>query len=212
MKDFEKEMKKYFHQREINPSKDAWANMEKRLSDTKKTKSRYTFLWAAAASIVLFIGLWTINKTPEQKNLINIEQNIKIIPETEQKKEIIETKSNQVVSVKPVEKAPTNHFSNKKTLHKQPKNEEIAVVQKQNIIEKINEDTDNTVVLKTQKTETTSEVLAETKPVKIHVNPENLLHHAEIERQVENTYTDGQNFWRKIKTLNASTNIKKHQK
>lgn len=212
MKDFEKEMKKYFHQRQINPSKDAWANLEKRLSDTKKTKSRYTFLWAAAASIVLFIGLWTINKTPEQKNLINIEQNIKIIPKTEQKNEIIETKSNQVVSVKPVEKTSTNQFSNKKTLHKQPKNEEIAVVQKQNIIEKINEDTDNTVVLKTQKTETTSEVLAETKPVKIHVNPENLLHHAEIERQVENTYTDGQNFWRKIKTLNASTNIKEHQK
>lgn len=212
MKDFEKEMKKYFHQREINPSKDAWANLEKRLSDTKKTKSRYTFLWAAAASIVLFIGLWTINKTPEQKNLINIEQNIKIIPKTEQKNEIIETKSNQVVSVKPVEKTSTNQFPNKKTLHKQPKNEEIAVVQKQNIIEKINEDTDNTVVLKTQKTDTTSEVLAETKPVKIHVNPENLLHHAEIERQVENTYTDGQNFWRKIKTLNASTNIKKHQK
>lgn len=210
MKDFEKEMKKYFHQREINPSKDAWTNIEKRLSYTKKTKSRHTFLWAAAASIVLFIGLWTINKTPEQKNLINIEQNIKTTPEKKQEKEVIKVKSNQVVSAKPREKAPTNHFSNKKTLHKQHKEEEIAVVQKQKIIEKVNQDTNITVDLKTQKKDTISEVLAETKPVKIYVNPENLLHHAEIERQVENTYTDGQNFWRKIKTLNASTNIKKY--
>src|SRR5690606_32466274 len=86
MQDLEKEMKKHFEERKIQPSKNAWNKMEALLeeqkTEQKKPKTLFYFL-SVAASIALLVGLWTTLKesdsfTPEANSteifVVNDEQ------------------------------------------------------------------------------------------------------------------------------------------
>src|SRR6218665_207855 len=68
MEDFEKDIKDFFQRREINPSADAWQRMENLLSEpqAKQKPVKLYYLLSAAASVLLFVGLWSFFKQSDQ--------------------------------------------------------------------------------------------------------------------------------------------------
>lgn len=204
MKKFEKKIRQYFHQREIQPSENAWERMEM-LIEQKRPKKRksISYLLPVAASILLLMGLWFTLKNPEEKLM---ETNVKpvVIENTPQQIAVPKNSNHQVVVNQPVVQKSKNTVQ--KIIQEQPKEAEQYVEAQEKIpiktIEKSLAEQTNDII-----TNNTVNQLVDNKELtKIHVNPEKLLQSAEIERQIENTYTDGQNFWRKIKELNASVN------
>ena len=204
MKKFEKNAKKYFHQQEIQPSENTWERMEI-LLDKQQTKKKkfYGYLWSAAASVILLIGLWTTMQKPEEKIIKPIENPVVLKEESVQKND---TKTDE-------KKVSTNQSTNKKTTINTKQNmqnqlfvtEEYVATEDKNTKEEEQTElsTDFTIVSPAEINKK-EQLLAERNPVEIYVDPEKLLYSAEIERQVENIYTDGQNLWRKIKEINAS--------
>lgn len=204
MKKIEKKIRQYFHQREIQPSENAWERMEM-LIEQKRPKKRksISYLLPVAASILLLMGLWFTLKNPEEKLM---ETNVKpvVIKNTPQQIAVPKNCNHQVVVNQPVVQKSKNTVQ--KIIQEHPKEAEQYVEAQEKVpiktIEKSLAEQTNDII-----TNNTVNQLVDNKELtKIHVNPEKLLQSAEIERQIENTYTDGQNFWRKIKELNASVN------
>lgn len=204
MKKIEKKIRQYFHQREIQPSENAWERMEM-LIEQKRPKKRksISYLLPVAASILLLIGLWFTLKNPEEKFM---ETNVKpvVIENTPQQIAVPKNCNHQVVVNQPVVQKSKNTVQ--KIIQEHPKEaEQYVEAQEKNpikTIEKSLAEQTNDIITNN----TINRLVANKELTKIHVNPEKLLQSAEIERQIENTYTDGQNFWRKIKELNASVN------
>lgn len=204
MKKFEKKIRQYFHQREIQPSENAWERMEM-LIEQKRPKKRksISYLLPVAASILLLMGLWFTLKNPEEKFM---ETNVKpvVIENTPQQIAVPKNSNQQVVVNQPVVEKSKNTVQ--KIIQEHPKEaEQYVEAQEKNpikTIEKSLAEQTNDIITNN----TVNQIVANKELTKIHVNPEKLLQSAEIERQIENTYTDGQNFWRKIKELNASVN------
>ena len=204
MKKFEKKIRQYFHQREIQPSENAWERMEM-LIEQKRPKKRksISYLLPVVASILLLMGLWFTLKNPEEKLM---ETNVKpvVIENTPQQIVVPKNSNHQVVVNQPVVQKSKNTVQ--KIIQEQPKEaEQYVEAQERNpikTIEKSLAEQTNDIITNN----TINQLVANKELTKIHVNPEKLLQSAEIERQIENTYTDGQNFWRKIKELNASVN------
>jgi len=204
MKKFEKKIRQYFHQREIQPSENAWERMEM-LIEQKRPKKRksISYLLPVAASILLLIGLWFTLKNPEEKFM---ETNVKpvVIENTPQQIAVPKNSNQQVVVNQHVVQKSKNTVQ--KIIQEHPKEaEQYVEAQEKNpikTIEKSLAEQTNDIITNNTK----NQLVANKELTKIHVNPEKLLQSAEIERQIENTYTDGQNFWRKIKELNASVN------
>lgn len=204
MKKFEKKIRQYFHQREIQPSENAWERMEM-LIEQKRPKKRksISYLLPVVASILLLMGLWFTLKNPEEKLM---ETNVKpvVIKNTPQQIVVPKNSNHQVVVNQPVVQKSKNTVQ--KIIQEQPKEAEQYVEAQEKIpiktIEKSLAEQTNDII----KNNTVNQLVANKELTKIHVNPKKLLQSAEIERQIENTYTDGQNFWRKIKELNASVN------
>lgn len=204
MKKFEKKIRQYFHQREIQPSENAWERMEM-LIEQKRPKKRksISYLLPVAASILLLMGLWFTLKNPEEKLM---ETNVKpvVIENTPQQIAVPKNSNHQVVVNQHVVQKSKNTVQ--KIIQEQPKEaEQYVEAQEKNpikTIEKSLAEQTNDIITNN----TINQLVANKELTKIHVNPEKLLQSAEIERQIENTYTDGQNFWRKIKELNASVN------
>lgn len=204
MKKFEKKIRQYFHQREIQPSENAWERMEM-LIEQKRPKKRksISYLLPVAASILLLMGLWFTLKNPEEKLM---ETNVKpvVIENTPQQIAVPKNSNHQVVVNQHVVQKSKNTVQ--KIIQEQPKEaEQYVEAQEKNpikTIEKSLAEQTNDIITNN----TVNQLVANKELTKIHVNPEKLLQSAEIERQIENTYTDGQNFWRKIKELNASVN------
>lgn len=203
MKDFEKDIKKHFHQREIQPSADAWERMEM-LLDKKQPKKRksYGYLWSAAASVILMIGLWSILKEPEEDLRRAVEQPV-IVEDAPTQKTTSKTEKQKVVSNQSTVQKPVKS-AKQKAQPQSTSTEEYVVAEEENPKKKPEElSTDFSIVYPSEDNKE-EKLFTERKPVEIYVNPEKLLHNAEIERQMENIYTDGQNLWRKIKEINAS--------
>ena len=204
MKKFEKKIRQYFHQREIQPSENAWERMEM-LIEQKRPKKRksISYLLPVAASILLLMGLWFTLKNPEEKLM---ETNVKpvVIENTPQQIAVPKNSNHQVVVNQHVVQKSKNTVQ--KIIQEHPKEaEQYVEAQEKNpikTIEKSLAEQTNDIITNN----TVNRLVANKELTKIHVNPEKLLQSAEIERQIENTYTDGQNFWRKIKELNASVN------
>lgn len=204
MKKIEKKIRQYFHQREIQPSENAWERMEM-LIEQKRPKKRksISYLLPVAASILLLMGLWFTLKNPEEKLM---ETNVKpvVIENTPQQIAVPKNCNHQVVVNQPVVQKSKNTVQ--KIIQEHPKEaEQYVEAQEKNpikTIEKSLAEQTNDIITNN----TINQLVANKELTKIHVNPEKLLQSAEIERQIENTYTDGQNFWRKIKELNASVN------
>ena len=69
MEDFEKDIKDFFQRRKIKPSANAWQRMENLLNDDKPVKEKPVklyYLLSAAASVLLFVGLWTFFEKDNQ--------------------------------------------------------------------------------------------------------------------------------------------------
>src|SRR5690554_2570791 len=202
MQDLEKEMKKHFQERKIQPSKNAWDKMEALLEEQKteqnKPKTLFYFL-SVAASIALLVGLWTILKEsdtfiPETKPteifVVNDEQEM-VKPIQTEKQEVLKEEKETIVH-HPMKKNDSKRRSQPKRITEEyivsnsgvPKEEIISIPKKEEIIPvgKIKEEP----------------LLAVRSNVEITVNPQRLLQSAEIERQIENATTEVQNFWKKV--------------
>ena len=202
MQDFEKEMKKHFEERKIQPSKNAWDKMEALLEEQKtkqkKPKTLFYFL-SVAASIALLAGLWTTLKeydsfTPEANSteifVVNDEQEMVKPIQTEKQEDIKEEK--EIIVHHPVKKNDSKRTNRPKRITEEyivsnsdvPKEEVVSIPKKEEIIPvgKIKEEP----------------LLAVRSNVEITVNPKRLLQSAEIERQIENATTEVQNFWKKV--------------
>lgn len=201
MEDFEKNIKDYFQEREIKPSENAWERMEHLLNEEKpvsKKQNRTVYWLPIAASVALLIGVWAffntkdttvIDKQPIEKYVkVDKVDNLVKQPATNNKTNVVPKKVNETLV--------TNH-------KKEP-------LPKSTIV--LDDEPQETYVAKT--TVPTIKEAVESKPketiavveknkVEIYVNPNKLLRVAEMERQIDNTATGGQNFWRKVKEVNT---------
>ena len=169
----------------------------------KKPKTIY-YMLSAAASILLFVGLWNVfeNKDqvqfpetkPAEQFVVNELQNVAPIIKEEEKSVSANVKESIVVD-KTSNKA---HVKNDNVLAEivqnnknQPKEEEVGErIEDQHIIQKSH-------------SEIEEKLLAQESKIEIKVNPNKLLRSAEMERQTDNMVSNGQNFWKKVKDINT---------
>lgn len=207
MEDLEKDIKKYFQKRQIKPSENAWEKMEALLigqqPEQKKRKS-YFYVLSAAASVLLFIGLWIIFEKVDH-SIPEIEQPIETLvvndeqePMRDEVKETSENEQKEPVIKKQLVK-PT--LSNSKSRLNTNTVTEI-VSNKESVVPKWDQPTEKSEVVPVYDIKE-EPLIAARSHVEIRVNREQLLRRAEVERQVENVTTDGQNFWKKIKEVNT---------
>jgi hypothetical protein len=194
MEDFEKDIKEHFQQRQIKPSGNAWEKMEQMLNADKpvqqKTKTIY-YMLSAAASVLLFIGLWIVfqkenqvqfpETKPTEQFVVNKPKDATPIKNEEEKKSVLIRDKELIVANKfPAKVHLTKSVSTEivQNNRDQPKENEVGeVVQNHHIIQKSD-----------QKIE--EKVLAHQSKVEIKVNRERLLRSAEIERQIDNITTE----------------------
>lgn len=206
MEDFEKNIKKHFQERHIKPSENAWDRMEALINaqdSTPKKQTRFKYWMPIAASIALFIGIWMFfkpNATTEVK-IKNTEKYVNTVvkpnPEEELHQKITQEKAVVQHKIKNKATIDTKKYSTK--VHeteyvaaKEPEQYIANVVEMKKDKETVTEKPINTQIATVQNT-----------PTQIYVNPNKLLRVAEMERQVDNTATNGQNFWRKVKEVNT---------
>lgn len=207
MEDLEKDMKKYFQHRQIQPSENAWDKMELLLKEEqsvkKKTKTIY-YMLSAAASILLFVGLWNVfdNKDqvqfpetkPAEQFVLNEPQNVAPIIKDEEKS----------VSAKVKESIVVDKISNKSHIKNDNVLAEIVQNNKnQPEEEEIGEQIEDQHIIQKSHSEIEKKLLAQESKIEIKVNPNKLLRSAEMERQTDNMVSNGQNFWKKVKDINT---------
>lgn len=207
MEDFEKKMKEYFREREFSVSEDAWSRMEALLDETpeNKGKKNIKYIWTIVASIILTFGLWTFFKKnrmvgPEElenKSAFVVSDTVtqKLKEHTEEKIYVNSSKKRlEQKQVKYVAKGISNRLEEQS--------------EKEQFFSKLREEREEQVVAENKTTEQSfePEVIASVSKesqIRIYVNPDKLLRNAEIERQLDNTVTDGKNFWKKVKEINT---------
>lgn len=207
MKDFEKELKKHFQERQIQPSQNTWDRMEQLLNEEKQVQKKpiklYYFL-SAAASVLLFVGLWSFFQKTDPTEFPEIKKTEIFV--TNNKPEIIPSTTTEVEPKKftqDKELVVDNHSTKKNKIihsvskdivqnHKtEPKEIVIAeVVQSYPIDQKLDKKIEE-------------KLLANQSKIEIKVNPNKLLRSAEMERQTDNMVSNGQNFWKKVKEINT---------
>ena len=201
MEDFEKNIKDYFLEREIKPSENAWERMEHLLNEEKPVskKQKRTIYWLPiTASVALLIGIWAFLNTKNTTVINNqpVEKYVKVDEVDNLVKQPATNNKTNVVPKKVNEALVTHH--RKEPLPKQtvvlddePKEYEVGEIKfESRVVQKL----DNVIEEKR---------LANQSKVEIYVNPNKLLRVAEMERQIDNTATGGQNFWRKVKEVNT---------
>lgn len=199
MSEFENNIKDFFRNREIEPSVDAWERMEKLLQEEANRKPQKLFYWSTiAASILLLICAWwffqSTNTIPSQinsKKSFVLETKNEVIPSID--KEIVNKKATQkqvhMVSYQVTKKKPyikevyTNPIENKEDFQDEYEVGELVL---------------NESVIQKSDIEIEEKLVVHQSEVEISVNPELLLRSTDIERQIENVITDGQNFWKKV--------------
>lgn len=199
MSEFENNIKDFFRNREIEPSVDAWERMEKLLQEEANRKLQKLFYWSTiAASILLLICAWwffqSTNTIPSQinsKKSFVLETKNEVIPSID--KEIVNKKATQkqvhMVSYQVTKKKPyikevyTNPIENKEDFQDEYEVGELVL---------------NESVIQKSDIEIEEKLVVHQSEVEISVNPELLLRSTDIERQIENVITDGQNFWKKV--------------
>lgn len=206
MEQFEKEMKKYFQDREIKPSENAWERMEALLDENKieqKKAKPFFFLLPIAASIALFFGIWMFFQNNDDKHFVQPEsKEVFVVKEPEDvltnKKEVIATSVSNVNRNSVANKMPKNESivdndspeSIKKSKTFTQDSEFVEAVQNNHIVQKSDR-------------ETQEKLIATQSKIEIKVDPTKLLRVAEMERQVDQASSEGQNFWRKVKNVNT---------
>jgi|SRR5690606_31450076 len=212
MEEFEKDLKNYFKDREMQPSADAWQRMEQLLEQSpKKTKNKNMFFYLSiAASVILIIGLWMQYK-PENKVLPtnmpqdNLVTNQSVVDEimketnnvdeitTNQKKNNKENVQKHVVSNHQVTTKPSIiKTSVNNTSSKIDKIEEHLIVIEDKPATDKTEDKIYKEVIEEQQT-----LLAENS-IEIKVDRSKLLKRAEIERQIDHVNSEVQDFMKKV--------------
>ena len=199
MSELENNIKDFLRNREIQPSVDAWERMEKLLQEeTKRKLQKLFYSTTIAASILLLIcGWWFFQSTNTIPSQINskesfvVETKNEVIPSID--KEIVNKKatqkqvhmvSHQVTKKKPyIKEVYTNPIENKEDF--QDEYEVGELVLNESVIQKSDIGIQEKLVVHQSE-------------VEISVNPELLLRSTNIERQIENVITDGQNFWKKV--------------
>lgn len=199
MSEFENNIKDFFRNREIEPSAGAWERMEKLLQEETKRKPQKLFYWTTiAASILLLIcGWWFFQSTNTIPSQINskksfvLETKNEVIPSID--KEIVNKKATQkqvhmvyyqVTKKKPyIKEVYTNPIENKEDFQDEYEVGELVL---------------NESVIQKSDIEIEEKLVVHQSEVEISVNPELLLRSTDIERQIENVITDGQNFWKKV--------------
>lgn len=212
MEEFEKDIKNYFKDREMQPSADAWQRMEQLLDQSpKKTKSKNIFFYiSVAASVVLIFGLWMQFKPENQVLPTNIPQNnlvtnqsvVDEITKETNKEEEITTKqkqnnkenvqkhvvANHQVTTKPsIIKSSVNNTSSKID-----KIEEHLIVVEDKSTTNKTEEKNYTDVVEEQQT-----LIAENS-IEIKVDRSKLIKRAEIERQIDHVNREVQDFMKKV--------------
>lgn len=207
MEDLEKDIKKYFQKRQIKPSESAWEKMETLLigqqPEQKKRKS-YFYVLSAAASVLLFIGLWIIFEKVDH-SIPEIEQPIETLvvndeqePMNDEVKETSENEQKEPVIKKQLVKQTISNLKNTSNTNTATE----IVSNKESVVPKWDQPTEKSEVVPVYDIKE-EPLIAARSQVEIRVNREQLLRRAEVERQVENVTTDGQNFWKKIKEVNT---------
>lgn len=212
MEEFEKDIKNYFKDREMQPSADAWQRMEQLLDQSpKKPKSKNMFFYiSVAASVVLIFGLWMQFKPENQVLPTNIPQNnlvtnqsvvSEITKETNNEDEITTKQkqnnkenvqkhvvSNHQVITKPsIIKSSVNNTSSKID-----KIEEQLIVVEDKLTTNKTEEKNYTDVVEEQQT------LIVENSNEIKVDRSKLLKRAELERHVDHVNSEVQNFMKKV--------------
>jgi len=192
MEDFEKEMKDFFQRREIKPSTDVWQRMEHLLNEDKPVKQKSIklyYLLSAAASVLLFVGLW-----------IFFEKNPQSIPETKPIEAVVinnepqktDHKVNKKLSKEStVKKLSKTHTHSKNTSNVPPKiivNKEPVVTEKLPITEK-----KEVYPVYDIKEEV---FIAARSNVEIKVDPQRLLESAEVERKMNKAMPEEKSIFR----------------
>lgn len=199
MEKFEKDLKKHFQQRELPPSADAWQHMEQLLEKETKQKPQELFYWTTiAASMLLLVGgWWFFQSTNPSMSEINPAESF-----------VVDTKNEVAPLVKKDSLSTKSKKNNEQMVaHQTPKKKTVVDKVPAEIIEKnenpsneyeIGEWVKNEHIVQKSDKEIEEKFLAHQSKVEIKVNRERLLRSAEIERQIENVTTDGQNFWKKV--------------
>lgn len=206
MEDLEREIKKQLQQRQIQPSANAWERMEQLLNVDKPVKQKPIKLYyvlSAAASVLLFVGLWIVfqkenqvqfpETKPTEQFVISKPKDLAPIKEEQnsaltQDKELIVTNNKWLKKVHLTNKVPAEIVQNNKN---QPQENNVdEFVQTYHIVQKSNNEIEEKLMVHQSK-------------IEIKVNPHKLLQSAEMERQTDNMVSNGQNFWKKVKEINT---------
>ena len=199
MEKFEKDLKKHFQQRELPPSADAWQRMEQLLEKETKQKPQGLFYWTTiAASMLLLVGGWWFFQSTNPS-----------IPEINPAESFVVDTKNEVAPLVKKDSLSTKSKKNNEQMvaHQTPKKKTVVDKVPAEIIEKnenpsneyeIGEWVKNEHIVQKSDKEIGEKFLVHQSKVEIKVNRERLLRSAEIERQIENVTTDGQNFWKKV--------------
>ena len=203
MEDFEKDIKDFFHRREIKPSADAWQRMENLLNEPQaKPKKTYRIYWAVAASVVILFGLFTLLQK-QDKELINPASHDSYVIKDSVINKIQQTQNNnQVVKADIVPQKTENSKKQSTTIKSVPA--EIAQNNENQPKEKeVGERIEGQHIIQKSHREIEEKLLAQQSKIEIKVNPSKLLRSAEMERQTDNMISNGQNFWKKVKEINT---------
>lgn len=202
MEDLEKEMKKYFQKRQIQPSENAWNRMEILLNEKKvveKKKKSFFYLVPIAASVVLFVGIWLSQEKSEPHVLDTETQEVFVVNHAVISEEGHSVHENQSVSVKHSTEMKNVMIKEQKQIT--IKQESLVLTEKNIEKDLIKINTDEKISI--EKQEYAMIDLIQKPVVEIKVNTSQLLRSADLERTVENTLTGGQNFWKKVKEINT---------
>lgn len=202
MEDLEKDIKKYFQKRQIQPSENAWNRMEMLLNEEKvgeKKKKIFFYLVPIVASVVLFVGIWLSQEKSEipvleTKPRENFVVNHAVISEEDHS--LHENQRSEVkhaTKIKSAIKKEQKQFTLKQ--------ESLILTEKSPQKDLVNSNADENFVIKEQDFAMID--LIEKPVVEIKVNTSQLLRSADLERTVESSLTGGQSFWKKVKEINT---------
>jgi len=181
MEDFEKDIKDFFQRREIKPSADAWQRMENLLNDDKPIKQKPVklyYLLSVAASVLLFVGLWSFF---QQRNQVQF-------PEKKPVEIFVISEPEDVPPVKATEKYESKE---KKQFAKHSNLKFKSTINTATAIVTYKQPTVSKLYVPTEKNEIVSVYDIREKPliatnshVEIKVDAKRLLESAEVERKI----------------------------
>ena len=197
MESFEKHTRKQLQNRTLRPSDNAWCRMEQMLDQKQPLKKRNKYGWWAAAGIILFISLWIIPKQKTTSVETVIPERIVVQDTFSPVQKVLNRQ--QPVAVKAPDVKPKMLTEKKpKTLSvKETDIPSLSTVHQSEKIIVFKEESEKVLVKKE---------IAVISPVtvkQIEVSRSKLLRSAEMERQMDNSYTGGQNFWKNLKRINT---------